>query len=145
MPNPAKPIELKRALGNPGQRKLPDSDSMPAVQGGYVFPLRELGESGMRLWDEAFQYAPWIARTDVSLLQITCEQVDRREAMRNMLADATPDDWHMFKQLNDTETLIVNNLGKLGFSPDARSRLGLAEVKTQSKLEELLSRKANRD
>jgi hypothetical protein len=145
MPNPAKPIELKRALGNPGQRRLPDSDSMPAVEGGFVEPLRDLGDAGLRLWQEAFKYAPWIARTDVSLLQITCEQVDRRERMREMLADATPDDWHMFKQLNDTETLIVNNLGKLGFSPDARSRLGLAEVKAASKLDELMARKAARD
>lgn len=144
MANPAKPIELKRALGNPGQRRLPDSESLPAVPGGYVEPLRELSAAGMVLWEETFRFAPWIARTDAQLLQLVCEQVDRREQMREMMVGLGPDDWHMFKQLNDIEVQIVTNLGKLGFSPDARSRLGLAEVKAQSKLEELLARKNER-
>lgn len=145
MPNPAKPVELKRALGNPGHRSLPSEVDLPAVEGGYVAPKRELGEAGMQLWEDAYRFAPWIARTDAALLQVVCEQVDRREQMRLMLAGAGPDDWHMFKQLNDVEVAIVNNLGKLGFSPDSRSRLGLAEVKAQSKLEELLARKAARE
>jgi hypothetical protein len=144
MPNPAKPVELKRALGNPGHRSLPSEVEMPAVVGGYVEPLRELKDSGLQLWEDAYRFAPWIARTDAPLLQLVCEQVDRREEMRVMLLGAGPDDWHMFKQLNDIEVAIVNNLGKLGFSPDSRSRLGLAEVKAQSKLEELLARKASR-
>ncbi len=145
MANPAKPVELKRALGNPGQRKLPDPTSTAEVQGGYVAPLRELEEAGMQLWEDTYRYAPWIARTDAPLLQVLCEQFDRREKMRLMMAGAGMDDWHMFKQLNDIETAIVSNLGKLGFSPDSRSRLGLAEVKAQSKLEELLARKAKNE
>lgn len=114
------------------------------VAGGYVPPLRELGSAGTQLWEDTFKYAPWIARTDAVLLQLTCEQIDRREQMREMMVGLGPDDWHMFKQLNDIETQIVSNFGKLGFSPDSRSRLGLAEVKAQSKLEELLARKAER-
>jgi hypothetical protein len=144
MANPAKPVELKRALGNPGQGKLPKPGELPVVSGGYVEPLRELSAAGVQLWEETFRYAPWIARTDAPLLQLTCEQVDRREQMREMMVGLGPDDWHMFKQLNDLETAIVSNFGKLGFSPDSRSRLGLAEVKAQSKLEELLARKADR-
>ena len=144
MANPAKPVELKRALGNPGQRKLPDEASVHTVQGGYVAPLRPLAEAGAQLWEDTFRYAPWIARTDAVLLQLVCEQVDRREQMRELMVGLGPDDWHMFKQLNDVEAQIVSNFGKLGFSPDSRSRLGLAEVKAQSKLEELLARKAER-
>jgi hypothetical protein len=142
MPNPAKPVELKRALGNPGMGKLPKPGELPTVPGGFVEPSRALEEAGLALWNETFSYAPWIARTDTALLQLVCEQVDRREQMRLMMANLGPDDWHMFKQLNDLETAIVSNFGKLGFSPDSRSRLGLAEVKAQSKLEELLARKA---
>lgn len=145
MANPAKPVELKRALGNPGQRKLPDGETMAAVQGGYMEPIRELSEAGMQLWRDTYEYAPWIARTDAPLLQLVCEQVDRREEMRAMMANAGLEDWHMFKQLNDIEAAIVANFGKLGFSPDSRSRLGLAEVKAQSKLEELLARKAKNE
>ena len=144
MANPAKPVELKRALGNPGNGPLPKPGELPTVPGGYVAPLRELGSAGTQLWEDTFKYAPWIARTDAVLLQLTCEQIDRREQMREMMVGLGPDDWHMFKQLNDIETQIVSNFGKLGFSPDSRSRLGLAEVKAQSKLEELLARKAER-
>jgi hypothetical protein len=38
----------------------------------------------------------------------------------------------------------VSNLSLLGFSPSDRSRLGLAEVKKMSKLEELMTKKAQR-
>jgi hypothetical protein len=51
----------------------------------------------------------------------------------------------LLKQLNDIEALIASNLGKLGFSPEARTRLGLAEVKRESKLEELFARRAKRE
>jgi hypothetical protein len=53
-------------------------------------------------------------------------------------------DWHLFKQLNDLERLITSNLGLLGFTPSDRTRLGLAEVKAKSKLEELMARKEQR-
>jgi hypothetical protein len=36
-------------------------------------------------------------------------------------------------------------MNKLGFSPEARSRLGLAEVKRESKLEELFARRTKRE
>jgi len=39
----------------------------------------------------------------------------------------------------------VSNLSLLGFTPSDRSRLGVAEVKTESKLEELMRRKAERE
>jgi hypothetical protein len=38
--------------------------------------------------------------------------------------------------------MIVANLSLLGFSPTDRVRLGIAEVKKQSRLEELMLRKA---
>ena len=37
------------------------------------------------------------------------------------------------------------SLSLLGFTPSDRSKLGLAEVKAKSKLEELMERRANRD
>ena len=46
--------------------------------------------------------------------------------------------------LRELEKQIVNNLGQLGFNPAERSRLGLATVKTETKLEALLRRKAER-
>jgi len=41
--------------------------------------------------------------------------------------------------------LIVSNLSLLGFTPADRSKLGVAEVKAQTKLEELMEKKALRN
>jgi hypothetical protein len=85
----------------------------------------------------------WIARnSDTHLLMMTCEQLDRREQIRLLILETS--DWHLFKQLNDLERLITSNLGLLGFTPSDRTRLGLAEVKAKSKLEELMARKEAR-
>jgi hypothetical protein len=35
---------------------------------------------------------------------------------------------------------LASNLGLLGFTPADRARLGLAEIKRQSKLEEMMAR-----
>jgi hypothetical protein len=51
----------------------------------------------------------------------------------------------LYKQHNDLESIISANINKLGFSPEARSRLGLAEVKRESKLEELFARRTKRE
>ena len=42
------------------------------------------------------------------------------------------------------EKQIEENLNTLGFTPMARQKLGIQEVKAQSKLEELMQKKAQR-
>jgi hypothetical protein len=74
---------------------------------------------------------------------MTCEQYDRRREIMERLQNDY--DWHLYKQLNDLESIISSNINKLGFSPEARSRLGLAEVKRESKLEELFARRTKRE
>jgi P27 family predicted phage terminase small subunit len=44
--------------------------------------------------------------------------------------------------LRKAQAQLTKELSDLGFNPTARARLGLAEVKRQSKLEELLSRQS---
>lgn len=141
MPNPAKPIEQKRLLGNPGKRAMPKADSTLALPGGWVEPLRELQEDGQQLWDSVFKYGElWVSsRTDIHLLQMTCEQLDRR-AMLNQLLPMDPTDKNVLMRLAELEKLITSNLGLLGFTPSDRSRLGLAEIKAKSKLQELMDR-----
>jgi hypothetical protein len=53
------------------------------------------------------------------------------------LFDEDPTDRAIVMSLNETEKLIFSGLGLLGFSPADRARLGLAEVKRQSKVAEL--------
>ena len=137
MGNPPKPTELKRKLGNPGRGKLPDPAQLMAIPGGYIDPIRPLEWAGKQLWDSVFKHGElWVSnRTDVHLLMLVCEQLDRREDLKAKIEETG--DWHMYKQLNDLERMIASNLGLLGFTPADRTRLGLAEVKARSKLEEL--------
>jgi len=145
MANPPKPAELKVLQGNPGQHKIKVSDSAAPVAYGRVDPIRPLDWAGQQLWDSVFNAGElWVSgQTDVQLLQLVCEQLDRKVVIEGLIAEH-PEEWHMFKQLNDLERLITANLSLLGFTPADRTRLGLVSVKTKSKLEELLERKAKR-
>jgi hypothetical protein len=145
MPNPPKPAELKVLQGNPGQHKIKVSDDVAPLAYGRVDPLRPLEWAGQQLWDSVFNAGElWISsRTDTQLLQMVCEQLDRKVRLESYIAEH-PDEWHMFKQLYDLERLITGNLSLLGFTPADRTRLGLVSAKTKSKLEELLERKASR-
>jgi len=146
MPNPPKPIEQKRMLGNPGKRAMPGEESTITLFSGKVEPLFPLGEAGQKLWDSVFNDGElWISpRTDVAWLQVVCELLDRREVLKQeWMAD--PADRKLNMSLLETEKLLQSGLGLLGFTPTDRSRLGVAEVKAKSKLEELMERRANRE
>lgn len=139
MPNPATPIEMKRKLGDPGKRGLPDINETFSVNGGYVEPHAELGEAGMKLWDRVFsQGQTWVSHTDVEALMIVCKQLDRQVVMEAQLK-ADPSDFHIARQLLELEKAIMSGLGLMGFTVDARSRLGLAEIKAKSMYEQLMS------
>jgi len=145
MPNPAKPIEMKRKLGNPGKRAMPGEGELMTIEGGFCEPLRPLGSAGRQLWDEIYQVGGmWISpQSDTQLLQMVCELLDRREILREeFLADPTERKVNM--SLLETEKLIQTSLSLLGFTPSDRSRLGLAQVKAKSKLEEMMDRRASR-
>jgi len=139
---PVKPLEQKKALGNPGGRPLPQPAEF--VEGGYIEPFRPLDFAGAQLWNSAMQTGGnWIARnSDTHLLLMTCEQLDRREELRQLIIETK--EWRLYKQLLELERLVSSNLSLLGFTPSDRTKLGLAEVKTRSKLDELIERKNNR-
>ena len=136
---------MRLLQGNPGKRPIRTNDGLAPLEYGYVEPLRPLEAAGLQLWNEIFGAGElWISiRTDTQLVQMVCEQLDRREWLRDYIK-SHPDEWHMVKQLNDTETMIVKNLSLLGFTPADRTRLGLVSAKTKSKLQELLDAKAAR-
>ena len=143
MPNPARPLEQKRLLGNPGQRKLPALSETFELESGYVEPHRELGDAGRLLWDRVFGHGrTWVSRqTDVEALLLVCKQLDR-QVMLERLVESAPDDFHLLRQLLELEKAIMSNLGLLGFTVDARSRLGLAEIKAKSAFETLMAERS---
>jgi hypothetical protein len=78
----------------------------------------------------------WIAATDapkVALLRHALEDYERLRA-----AGASP------KDVREGRAEVAKLLSELGFDPTARAKLGLAEVKAQSKLEELRARRTER-
>lgn len=144
---PTKPLEQKRMLGNPGKRTLPKEGELIQLDpiAEVPAPPRPLGKYGLELWDRVWNMgSTWVSpTTDLELLLMTCEMIDERWNLRaTVLRDGDP---KQRRQLRYIEQAIVSNLSLLGFSPSDRTRLGVAEVKAKSKLEELMARRNERN
>lgn len=137
---PAKPIEQKRKTGNPGKRALPKESSLVILPmaSSIPEPHRPLLKYGREFWDRLWGLGTsWISPTsDIELVLITCELIDERWNLRIKVMQN--DDTKQRRALRELDRAIVSNLSLLGFSPSDRSRLGVAEVKARSKLEELM-------
>ena len=148
MSNPPKPIEVKRKLGNPGQRALPDTNETILIEpiSDLPEPHRQLFDAGLELWNRTWSMGQlWISpKTDIELLLMTCEMLDERVRLRAYVWN-NPEAWRERKALRELEKNITNSLSLLGFTPTDRSRLGVAEVKAKSKLEELRAKRDQRD
>lgn len=132
---PPKPIEQKRRLGNPGKRRLPVAlvvlpavDITEVADGPIVTALVESGA------------AAWIGTTDMPTVRLAQRLWDDMERLRSAL-DV---EWSepAFRAYRDIIKELRACLSLLGLTPSDRSRLGVAEVKARSKLEELMDRRA---
>jgi hypothetical protein len=141
---PAKPTEIKRKLGNPGRRPLPDTSVVQYLEPAAVVPdpARPLLKYGKEFWDKVWGSGlSWIsANTDAEILLMTCELVDERWNLRVRVMQSN--DWRERRALRELDDRIIRNLSLLGFTPADRSKLGVAEVKAISKMEQL-KRRAN--
>ena len=137
MPNPGVPNEVKRLTGS---RHFSEGSILIDQVVDAPDPLRRLDEVGLDLWVRAWAMGKsWLsAQADVELLQVVCEQLDEREVLRAYVLE-NMEAWHERSALRKLEELIRANLSELGFSPTARSRLGLSLAKTQTKLEEIMA------
>lgn len=136
---PAKPIEQKRRLGNPGKRPLPNPGEIEVIRPATEMPEppRPLLEPGKKLWERVWKAGiNWVSPdTDLELLLMTCEMVDERWNLRIKVMQT--DNMQMARRLDNLSRIIAANLSLLGFSPSDRARLGLAEVARVSRLAEL--------
>jgi hypothetical protein len=136
---PPKPAEVKRALGNPGKRPLPDEKTIVALPQITRTPetTRPLGSHGKQFWDRVWEMgSSWIsANTDYETMLMTAEMIDERWNLRvKVMTEGQPKDR---RALRDLDRAIQSQLASLGLTPADRSRLGVAEVKKMSKIAEL--------
>jgi len=144
---PAKPTELKRLLGNPGNRPLPDINNVTHLPMAREIPAapENLGEAGLKLWDRAWSMAiTWLSPdSDFEAIKNASLLADASEAARNKyMATLEANDGRAFVAINKAYT---DALTSLGFDPVSRSRLGVAEVKAATSLDKLLERRQNRN
>lgn len=79
--------------------------------------------------------AHWLAATDAIAVSLLRDAVEDYAKLRRRRKGVTP------KDVRDAGERVARLLSQLGFDPTARARLGLAEVKAISKLEELRARR----
>ncbi len=132
---PPKPIEQKRLTGNPGKRALPARTQLAAVPtiapADHEHPLEHVVD---RVLSEG---VAWIGATDAPKVALLREVVARYADARDLPSTPARDILAYVKTINEL-------LSDLGFDPSARSRLGLAEVKTLSAAEKIIARRAAR-
>jgi phage terminase small subunit len=146
---PAKPLERKRKTGrapgrDSGGRKLPEVAQVVALPmaGDAPEPPLELGLAGRELWGRVWAAGiSWISPdSDWDAAVRACRLKDAEAAMAECLATTRqPEYARAFVAISKE---LGAALGVLGFDPSARSRLGVAEVRRESALDELLRRKA---
>lgn len=93
-----------------------------------------------RVWGAG---ATWLAElVDAEQVLILCEQADERAALRvKVLRDG---EWRERAALRALDAQIMDGLAVLGFNPVDRARLGVAEVKRASALDDFLTKRQNR-
>jgi P27 family predicted phage terminase small subunit len=148
---PRKPTELKRAQGNPGKRPLQPLASVTVIPQASEKAPEHLTPASQELWKRLRDTAFWLSNTDQSALQLVCEKLDRRNEIIAKLqnsdfvlltdkgyAYANP----LVAMLSNVETEITKLFSLLGLTPTDRTRLGVAEVKAQSALDELMAKRS---
>ena len=143
---PPIPTELKRLRGTLRPGRLPANAPLVAL----VEPVQAPGEpqglsdGGLAFWEAAWG-CNWISQnSDYFLVLMTSEGLSERDSLRALL-EIDPGNYRARSGLRELERQIVSNLALLGFTPSDRARLGLAEVKKESKLEEIIRRREARD
>lgn len=139
---PTQPIELKRLKGTLRADRLPSSESLITLTNSQSEPTPQvdLGELGSAFWSKAWAI-PWLSQSsDYWLVLITAQALDERDQVKLALAEC-PTDRRMRATLRELDKQVINSYSLLGFTPSDRSRLGVAEVKKESKLEQLMAKR----
>jgi hypothetical protein len=137
---PPKPIEEHKRTGTFNATKHGPRTGLAAVAPIEPATVTPTNRTALEVLDEVLEVGVhWLARTDAPSLVMLRSMLEERDGLRaGAMAGSTEDR----KALRDLDRQIMPLLAALGFDPASRSRLGLAEVKAKSKLEELRERQA---
>lgn len=139
---PATPIEIKRRRGTLRKDRHP-----AAVEGTLALaPAETAPERGPIA--EALLAAgagAWLSTVDDAVLLPLIDEAwaERRSLMQRWVGSDFRDE-QAARRLKTVEENLTKWLSLAGLTPTDRARLGLAEVKARSKLEELADRRAKR-
>ena len=155
MAPPTKPIEAKRRAGTLRKDRMPRGAlTIIAPASPSLEPPAMLGDVGAAEWRHILRTCAWIAPSDLTHLRLYCLALDRHSALLALLSEQGTvlytDKGYAYLNpaqgaLATTEAQITKWQSLLGVTPSDRSRLGVAEVKAHTKLEELEYRRAARD
>jgi hypothetical protein len=139
MPNPPVPNEIKRRRGTARPDRTPAASNVVALPmvADTLDPPQDLGLDGRRLWARAWHEAiVWLSpHSDMERVEQACRLVDDLAAARERYrATREPMDGRMVATFARE---LGSALSDLGFTPVARTRLGVAEVTRVTKLDSL--------
>lgn len=144
------PNEIKRKTGNPGKRPIKSLATVTALPPATSKSPAHLSPQSQELWQKLRDTAFWISNTDESNLQFLCEKLDRRA---EILAKLAASDFVLYTDkgyayanplvgmLSTIEVEITKLFSLLGLTPTDRTRLGVAEVKARSALDDLIAKR----
>lgn len=141
MGRPLVPLERKKLTGTLRPGRLPANAPMVALSEPLEPPVapESLTGAGLEFWAAVWRVG-WVSQTaDYWLVLMASEALCEREGLRALVL-SEPDNPKARSGLRELERQLVSQLGLLGFSPSDRARLGLAEVKKESKLEALMAK-----
>jgi P27 family predicted phage terminase small subunit len=146
-------------MGGPGsgRRSKRGVVDVPAGQPVVVIPRRPvgLGQRGAREWGlvwaagaawlNAGQDYPWVEQVARAWDDIAAyRKLIRKEGLVQTGSQGQPVAHPLIAETRKCEDTIRKCLAEIGFSPAARHRLALAQVKTASKIDELAVRREKR-
>ena len=127
---PPKPVESHRKTGT--YRKDRHGSALALVEPVQQLPHEQTAYDAFS--QVMLDGVGWLARTDAPALALLRSQLEEREGLRDLAFQGSSE---ARKQLRELDKQIISLLSNLGFDPAARARLGLAEVKAKSVLEQL--------
>jgi hypothetical protein len=141
---PNKPLEQKLLTGTLRPDRLPKSSIVLTKHPNKPLSPDSLQDAGKVFWDRVWE-TNWVSQSsDYHLALITAETFDERERVKKALA-ADPADRRLRVTLRELDKQLISSLSLLGYTPSDRSRLGVAEIKAETKLESLLRKKATKE